>query len=99
MDNGGTVKVTGQPNSLAPLETQLEFLSVQTQLHLKKHSQTLVLVDGTPAAGDTTVGIDNGGGSVGDGGAKFNVGDIVHFQEADGLSMKFLQSLMTILNY
>ena len=25
-----------------------------------------------------------GGGSVGDGGSKFNVGDIVHFQETDG---------------
>ena len=41
-------------------------------------------VSGTPAAGDTTVNVSGGGGSVGDGGAKFNVGDIVHFQETDG---------------
>ena len=39
---------------------------------------------GTPVAGDTTVNVSIGGGSVGDGGAKFNVGDIVHFQETDG---------------
>ena len=45
---------------------------------------TLGVVEGTPAAGDTTVDIDNGGGSAGDGGALFNVGDIVYFQEADG---------------
>ena len=41
-------------------------------------------VSGTPAAGDTTVNVSAGGGSVGDGGAKYNVGDIVYFQEADG---------------
>ena len=41
-------------------------------------------VSGTPAAGDTTVNVSDGGGAVGDGGAKFNVGDIVHFQETDG---------------
>ena len=45
---------------------------------------TLGVTTGTPAAGATTVGIDNGGGSAGDGGALFNVGDIVHFAEADG---------------
>ena len=45
---------------------------------------TLGVTTGTPAAGATTVGIDNGGGSAGAGGAKFNVGDIVHFGEADG---------------
>ena len=45
---------------------------------------TLGVSTGTPAAGDTTVGIDNGGGSAGDGGGAFNVGDIVHFAEADG---------------
>jgi len=45
---------------------------------------TLGVTTGTPAVGATTVGIDNGGGSAGDGGAAFNVGDIVHFQEADG---------------
>ena len=45
---------------------------------------TLGVVDGTPAAGATTVNIDAGGGSAGAGGAKFNVGDIVHFFEADG---------------
>ena len=45
---------------------------------------TLGVTTGTPAIGATTVGIDNGGGSAGDGGAAFNVGDIVHFQEADG---------------
>ena len=41
-------------------------------------------VSGTPAAGATTVNVSAGGGSVGDGGAKYNVGDIVYFQEADG---------------
>ncbi len=45
---------------------------------------TLGVTTGTPAIGATTVGVDNGGGSAGDGGAAFNVGDIVHFQEADG---------------
>ena len=45
---------------------------------------TLGVTTGTPAVGATTVGIDNGGGSAGDGGGAFNVGDIVHFQEADG---------------
>ena len=45
---------------------------------------TAGVTTGTPAAGATVVGIDNGGGSAGAGGAKFNVGDIVHFQEADG---------------
>ena len=42
------------------------------------------VVDGTPAAGATTVNVSAGGGSAGDGGANYNVGDIVHFQEADG---------------
>ena len=41
-------------------------------------------VSGTPAAGATTVNVSAGGGSAGDGGAKYNVGDIVYFQEADG---------------
>ena len=45
---------------------------------------TLGVVEGTPAVGATSVVIDNGGGSAGAGGAKFNVGDIVHFFEADG---------------
>ena len=45
---------------------------------------TAGVTTGTPAVGATTVGIDNGGGSSGSGGAKFNVGDIVHFQEASG---------------
>ena len=45
---------------------------------------TLGVTTGTTAAGATTVGVDNGGGSAGAGGAAFNVGDIVHFQEADG---------------
>jgi len=45
---------------------------------------TLGVVEGTPAAGATSVVIDNGGGSAGAGGAKYNVGDIVHFFEADG---------------
>ena len=46
------------------------------------NSGTLGVVDGTPGA--TTVNVDAGGGSAGAGGAKFNVGDIVHFGEADG---------------
>ena len=41
-------------------------------------------VSGTPAAGATTVNVSAGGGSAGDGGEKYNVGDIVYFQEADG---------------
>ena len=45
---------------------------------------TLGVTTGTPAIGATTVGVDNGGGSAGDGGAAYSVGDIVHFQEADG---------------
>jgi len=45
---------------------------------------TLGVTTGTPAIGATTVGVDNGGGSAGAGGSAYNVGDIVHFQEADG---------------
>ena len=45
---------------------------------------TIGVLDGTPAAGDTTINVDNGGGAAGDGGAKFNVGDIIYLQEADG---------------
>ena len=45
---------------------------------------TLGVTTGTPAAGATTVGVDTGGGSAGAGGAAYNVGDIVFFQEADG---------------
>ena len=41
-------------------------------------------VSGTPAAEATTVNVSAGGGSAGAGGAKYNVGDIVHFGEADG---------------
>ena len=48
----------------------------------------LGVVDGTPAAGATTVVIDKAGGSTGDGGDKYNVGDIVHFHEADGSEYK-----------
>jgi len=45
---------------------------------------TLGVTTGTPAIGATVVGIDNGGGSAGDGGNLFSVGDIVNFAEADG---------------
>ena len=45
---------------------------------------TLGVTTGTPAIGATTVGVDTGGGAAGAGGAAFNVGDIVHFQEASG---------------
>ena len=45
---------------------------------------TLGVTTGTPAVGDTVVGVDNGGGSAGDGGAAYSVGDIVYFGEADG---------------
>ena len=41
-------------------------------------------VSGTPAAGATTVTVSAAGGAVGAGGAKYNEGDIVFFQEADG---------------
>jgi len=44
----------------------------------------LGVTTGTPAVGATVVGVDNGGGSAGDGGGAYNVGDIVHFGEADG---------------
>ena len=46
------------------------------------------IVGNGPALGDTTIELANGGGSDGDGGAKFNVGDIVHFFEADGSEYK-----------
>jgi phage tail sheath protein FI len=46
------------------------------------------VVEAAAAAGATTVGIDGSGGSSGAGGAKYNVGDIVHFQEADGSEYK-----------
>ena len=45
---------------------------------------TLGVTTGTPAVGATTVNVDTGGGSAGAGGAAYNVGDIVYFQEADG---------------
>ena len=51
-------------------------------------SGTLGVVDTTAAVGATTVVIDKAGGSAGAGGAKYNVGDIVHFQEADGSEYK-----------
>ncbi len=52
-------------------------------------SDTVGVVEGTVAAGNTAVPIDNGsGGSGGEGGAKYNVGDIVHFHEADGSEYK-----------
>jgi len=44
----------------------------------------LGVTTGTPAVGATTVGVDTGGGSAGDGGGAYNVGDIVYFGEADG---------------
>ena len=52
-------------------------------------SDTVGVVEGAVAAGSTSVPIDNGsGGSGGEGGAKYNVGDIVHFHEADGSEYK-----------
>jgi len=51
-------------------------------------ADTLGVTTGTPAVGSTTVGVDDGGGSAGDGGAAYNVGDIVYFQEADGSEYK-----------
>ena len=51
-------------------------------------SGTLGVVDTTAAAGATSVVIDKAGGSAGVGGAKYNVGDIVHFHEADGSEYK-----------
>ena len=45
---------------------------------------TLGVVETAASAGATTVVLDAGGGSAGDAGALYNVGDIVHFQEADG---------------
>ena len=50
---------------------------------------TVGIVDAQTAAGSTTVAIDKGSsGSTGDGGDKYNVGDIVYFQEADGSEYK-----------
>ncbi len=52
-------------------------------------TDTVGVVEGAVSAGGTSVPIDNGAsGSGGEGGAKFNVGDIVHFQEADGSEYK-----------
>jgi hypothetical protein len=48
------------------------------------NANTLGVTTGTPAIGATTVGVDTGGGSAGAGGAAYNVGDIVHFQESNG---------------
>ena len=48
---------------------------------------TLGIVETAAAVGATSVVIDNNGGS-GTGGAKYNVGDIVYFQEADGSEYK-----------
>ena len=55
---------------------------------------TLGVTTGTPSVGATQVGVDTGGGSAGDGGAKYNVGDIVYFQETDGSEYK----VITIVN-
>ena len=52
-------------------------------------TDTIGVVEGAFAVGVSVVAIDNGAsGSAGDGGAKYNVGDIVHFQEADGSEYK-----------
>ena len=48
---------------------------------------TLGIVETAAAVGATSVVIDNNSGS-GTGGAKYNVGDIVYFQEADGSEYK-----------
>ena len=48
---------------------------------------TLGVVETAAAVGATSVVIDNNSGS-GTGGAKYNVGDIVYFQEADGSEYK-----------
>ena len=47
-------------------------------------SGTVGVLDGTPSAGDTTITIDIGGGSAGDGGKKYKVGDIIYLQETSG---------------
>jgi len=52
------------------------------------NEDTLGVVETAGAVGDTTVVIDTAGGSAGVGGAKYNVGDIVHFFEADGSEYK-----------
>ena len=49
---------------------------------------TAGVVETAAAAGDTTITVDAAGGSSGDGGALYNVGDIVHFFEADGSEYK-----------
>jgi phage tail sheath protein FI len=55
---------------------------------------TLGVTTGTPVVGATQLGVDPGGASAGTGGAKYNVGDIVYFQEADGSEYK----VTTIVN-
>ena len=50
----------------------------------KTYSSGAGVVDGAHTAGDTTINVSASGGSVGDGGAKYNDGDIIHFGEADG---------------
>ena len=52
------------------------------------NEDTLGVVETAAVAGATTVVMDNAGGSAGDAGAKYNVGDIVHFFEADGSEYK-----------
>ena len=59
---------------------------------------TLGVTTGTPAAGATAVSVDTGGGSAGAGGAKYNVGDIVHFQEANGQGRGLTTALAAATN-
>ena len=73
---GNSLKIASCPDAAAYEET------------FSGNTGTLGVVDGTPAAGATTVVIDKAGGSTGDGGAKFAVGDIVYFQESNGQEYK-----------
>ena len=49
---------------------------------------TLGVVETAGAVGDTTIALDYGSGTAGDAGAKYNVGDIIYLQEADGSEYK-----------
>jgi phage tail sheath protein FI len=52
------------------------------------NEDTLGVVETAGAVGDTTLAVDNAGGSSGAAGAKYNVGDIIYLQETDGSEYK-----------
>jgi len=77
-----TAGAWGNSLKVAMCPTELEF-----EQEFSGSAGTLGVTTGTPAAGSTQLGVDPAG-SAGAGGAAYNVGDIVHFQEADGSEYK-----------